>query len=83
MKITMAQKINDNFLSKKRFAKMIEDVVLEQGLSYMDAILLLCDQNNIEIEETKKYISPVIQSKLEAEAIRSNALKGSNTNMLV
>lgn len=67
---------NENFLSKKRFSKMIEEVVLGKNLSYMDSILYLCEKHGIEIEEVKKYVSPVIQNKLLVEAQRLNFIEG-------
>jgi len=45
----------------------------------MDAIIHLCDQHNIEMEDIKKYISPVIKNKLEAEAMKLNFLPQENS----
>ena len=44
----------------------------------MDAILLLCKQNDIEPEDVKKFISPIIKGKVEAEAMSLNFLPKSN-----
>ena len=55
---------------------MVEEAVRDLSLSYMDAILHLCEKNNIDPEDTKKYISPVIKDKLEADAIRLNFISG-------
>jgi hypothetical protein len=40
----------------------------------MDAILHLCEENNIEPEDIKKFISPIIKGKVEAEAMQLNFL---------
>jgi len=61
-------------LTKKRFQVMIEEFVRAKKVSYMDAIVLLCEENNIEIEDAAKHISPVIKNKLEAEAMNLNLL---------
>jgi hypothetical protein len=71
--------IEDNFLTKSKFTKLIEATVTETKLSYMDTILYLCEKNNIEPEDVKKFISPIIKDKLEAEAMQLNFLPKTNT----
>lgn len=63
------------FMTKKKFSMMVEYAVLEDGVGYMDAIITLCDENNMEIEDAKKFLLPSVISKLEVEAIRLNHLK--------
>lgn len=69
----------EEFLSKSRFSKMIEEAVLEKKMSYMDAILDICDKNKIEPEDVRKFVSPIIKDKLEAEAMSLNLLPKTNT----
>ena len=38
-----------DFLTKSKFSKMVEKMVLDSRLSYIDAIVHLCEENNIEI----------------------------------
>ena len=66
-------------LTKARFTKMIEDTVVMKRLSYMDAIIDLCEKNSLEVEDVKKYISDPIKEKLEAEAMKLNFLPRSST----
>ena len=51
----------------------------EDNHSYIDAIVHLCEKNNIEIEDIKKYISPAIKDHLEAEGMSLNLLPKGNT----
>jgi len=67
------------FLTKAKFAKMIEDTVLYKRISYMDAVIDLCETNELEIEDIRKYISSGIKDKIEAEAMRLNFLPRQNT----
>lgn len=67
------------FLTKSEFTKLVVDTVKSHKSSYMDAIIHLCDQHNIEMEDIKKYISPVIKNKLEAEAMKLNFLPQENS----
>ena len=68
-----------NFLTKKRFGKMIEDTVRDKRLSYMDSIIWLCDENKIDLEDVSKYLSPVIKQQLEYEGQKLNMLPKGNT----
>jgi hypothetical protein len=69
----------ENFLTKAKFSKLVERTVIEKRLSYMDAIVWLCEEHNIEIEDCRKFINPIIKDKLEAEARRLNFLPRQNT----
>ena len=71
--------IEDNFLTKSKFAKLVESTVIELKVSYMEAVLHLCEQNDIEPEDVKKFISPTIKGKIEAEAMQLNFLPKLNT----
>lgn len=67
------------FLSKAKFAKLIEDTVHKHRSTYMDAVLHVCEQHNVEVEEVRKFITPIIKDKIEAEAMRLNFLPKLNT----
>lgn len=67
------------FLTKARFAKLIEDTVLSHKSTYIDAVIHVCESYNVEIEEVRKFISPIIKDKIEAEAMKLNFLPRSNT----
>ena len=71
-------KIEEHFLTKSKFTKLIENVVAEAKMPYMDAIIKVCETNGIELEDIRKFISPVIKDKLEAEAMDLNYLPKKN-----
>ena len=71
--------IENEFLTKSKFTKMVEETVTDLKLSYMDAILYLCDKNELEPDDMKKFVSPIIKDKLEAEAMALNFLPKTNT----
>ena len=71
--------VEDQFLTKSKFTKLIERTVSELGINYMDAILHLCEKNSIDPEDVKKFVSPIIKSKVEAEAMNLNFLPKLNT----
>jgi len=45
----------------------------------MDAVVDLCEKLDIDPIDVKKFISPVIQGKIEAEAMMLNLIPRQNT----
>ena len=68
-----------DFLNKSKFTQLIEKTVSELRISYMDAILHLCEKNDIDPQDVNKFISPIIKGKLEAEAMKLNFLPKTNS----
>ena len=71
--------LESQFLNKQKFSKLIEETVLKDRVSYMDAIIGICEKNFIDIEEIKKYGATAIRDKLEVEARELNYLPKQNT----
>ncbi len=67
-----------NFMNRSKFTKLIEEQVLVKKLGYIDAVVEACDITNIDPEDVKKYISPLIKEKIEAEAMKLNFLPRQN-----
>ena len=59
---------------------MIENAVRDHRVSYMDAVIDVCKDHEVEIEEVRKFISTQVKDKIEAEARHLNFLP--RTNML-
>ena len=70
---------DETFLNKPNFTKMVENKVLDTKQSYMDAVLDLCNRLDIDPIDVKKFVSPVIQGKIEAEAMTLNLIPKQNT----
>jgi len=45
----------------------------------MDAIIFVCEDVDVDLEDVRKFISPTIKDKLEAEAMNLNYLPRQNT----
>ena len=71
--------IEEQLLTKAKFTKLIEKTVSDLKIPYMEAILHVCTKNDIEPEDVKRFISPIIKSKLEAEAMQLNFLPKQNS----
>jgi hypothetical protein len=58
---------------------MVETAVRTNRMTYIDAIVWICEKNNIEIEDIKKYLNLSIVENLEKEAMDLNILPKVNT----
>ena len=66
-------------LTKAKLTKLIQTTVLEKRLTYIDAIVDICEENKIEIEDISKFLSPVVKEKIEVEAMNLNYLPKEST----
>lgn len=64
------------------FSLNIEKLAKEKNTSYMDAIILYCEQTGFEIELAAKLISGALKSKIKIEAEELHFLPKSNTAKL-
>ena len=63
-------------MNSKEFSLIIEGVVKDKRpITYMDAIVWYCEENNIEIETTSRLISKSLKEKIQVEAMNANMLK--------
>lgn len=61
---------------KKNFCKEIEALKsVEPTMSYMECILCICEQYDVEMENVKNLLTKPILDKFKAEAIQNNQLK--------
>ena len=74
--------LNQKFLSKDKFAEDIESLVLETKMSYIDAIVQYCEDNNIEVESVNKLVSKPLKEKIRWEATELNYLKKTSRGRL-
>lgn len=70
--------MSDKFLTKSEFSKLVEKNVLDKKMSYMEAVLIVCEDHGIDPEDVRKFVSAPIQEKIEGEAMRLNLIPRSN-----
>ena len=68
-----------SFLTPTKFSTLIEELVISHKLSYMDACLEYCKDNNIELESLGKLVNKSLKQKIQVEAENLNFLKKSST----
>lgn len=69
------QAIENKFLTPSKFALEIENIVITNQCNYIDAIVMFCETNNIEIESVTKLISKPLKEKLKYDAVKLNFIK--------
>ena len=70
-------------MNSKEFSLIIEDIVKKhKELSYVDAIVKYCDENNIEIETTARLITKQLKEKIQHQSAQLTLLKGGKPGML-
>tara|TARA_B100000287_G_scaffold114889_1_gene107012 strand:- start:163 stop:384 length:222 start_codon:yes stop_codon:yes gene_type:complete len=62
-------------LTPNKFALVIEDIVKTKRISYIDAILEYCKENEIDPSNTKSMINKTLKEKIAYEAQNLNMLK--------
>jgi len=71
----LEQAIEDKFLTSSKFSSEIERVVLEENCNYIDAIVLFCEVNGIDIESVTKLVSKPLKERLKYDAISLNFMR--------
>lgn len=70
-------------MNSKEFSLIIEGVVKEKKpISYMDAIIWYCEQNQLEVESVGRLISKSLKEKIQVEAMKANLIKIPETGKL-
>lgn len=64
------------------FSFEIERIVEEKDVSYIDAVVLYCEETGFEIDLAAKLVSGALKSKIKLEAEDLHFLPRSNTNKL-
>lgn len=61
----------------EKFSQMVERLVIEKKIPYMDAVVWWCEENEFDIEDTAKLLCPLIKEKIKVEAQDLNYLEKS------
>lgn len=72
------EELENSILTKKKFTKLVEDKVSELKIGYIEAVIEVCTDRDLDPSDVNNLISPIIKDKIEAEAISMNYIKGGN-----
>ena len=56
-------------MNSKEFSLEIEKIVKEKKISYMDAVLWYCEQNDIDPGTVSSLVSKSLKEKIKVEAV--------------
>jgi hypothetical protein len=56
-------------MNSKEFSLEIEKIVKEKRISYMDAVLWYCEQNDIDPGTVSSLVSKSLKEKIKVEAV--------------
>jgi hypothetical protein len=71
-------------INKKAFSNLVETYVrTHRDSNYIDAIIEVCEKNEIDLRDSKKLISKEIIQHVEFEAKELNLLQGGNPSHLL
>ena len=64
-------------LSNSSFVEEVENICKSKNIEYIDAVVMWCQKNNLEVETAAYWIKkdPVMKSKIQFEAENLNILK--------
>ena len=62
-------------MNAAKFSLEIETLVLKQKMNYIEAIVLFCEENNVEVDSISKLISKPLKEKLKRDAQDLNFMK--------
>lgn len=69
----------NTILTKAVLTDRVEALVKSEKMSYIEAVIHICQESGIDPADIGKLIAPSIKSKIEAEGMASNLLPKTNT----
>ena len=69
-------------MNSKRFGLEIEEIVKSKKISYMDAVVLYCEDNDIDTGTISSLINKSLKEKIQMEAEKLNLVEKSGTATL-
>jgi hypothetical protein len=75
--------LEEKFYCPSRFAQEVEKLVVQESVSYIDAIIAFCEINTIDLESVPKLLSKPLKEKIKFEAMELNFLKKTSKARLV
>jgi len=62
-------------MNSKEFSLMIEGIVKEKRVTYMDAVVDYCEKNDIDLTTVNPMINKSLKEKIRNEAVNLKMLK--------
>jgi hypothetical protein len=69
-------------MNSKKFGLIIEGIVKEKKIPYLDAVVKYCDENEIDTATVGPLINKQLKEKIQREAEKLNLVEKSSTAVL-
>jgi|TARA_B100000035_G_scaffold313497_1_gene327343 hypothetical protein len=78
------KEFKDKFMTQAKFSTMVEDVVKNSNglVNYIDAVIVVCDELEIEVDTVNKLISKPLKDKIKFNAQQLNFVKRTSRGVL-
>ena len=71
----LTENLGKKFMNAAKFSLEIENLVLKEKINYIEAIVLFCEENGMEVDSITKLISKPLKEKLKRDAQDLNFMK--------
>ena len=71
-----------NLMNSKKFGLLIEDIVKKKKITYMDAVIKYCEDNDIDLSSVGPLVNKSLKEKIKEEAEKLNLVEKSSTAVL-
>lgn len=69
-------------MNSKKFGLIIEGIVKEKKIPYLDAVVKFCEENDIDTSTVGPLINKQLKEKIQLEAEKLNLIEKSSTAVL-
>lgn len=66
--------VEDQFLNAEKFHHIIEDLVWKHDIGHFEAVIMYCNDNDIEIDDVVKYCKGPLKDMMELDCINNGLL---------
>ena len=80
----MTKDFKEKFMTQAKFSIMVEEVVKNSNglVNYIDAVIVVCDELDIEVDTVNKLISKPLKDKIKFNAQQLNYVKRTTRGVL-
>jgi len=78
------KEFKEKFMTQSKFSTMVEEVVKNSNglVNYIDAVIVVCDELDIEVDTVNKLISKPLKDKIKFNAQELNYVKRTTRGVL-
>ena len=78
------KEFKEKFMTQSKFSTMVEEVVKNSNglVNYIDAVIVVCDELDIEVDSVNKLISKPLKDKIKFNAQQLNYVKRTTRGVL-